>query len=74
MRRLFFVLSASILLLTSCSANASPEPKYDEVDLIQYKACFDYAINGWTSNSWNITELVTDNAIDVCKKYLPVKK
>jgi hypothetical protein len=73
MRKLFFALSASTLLLTGCSTNSSTEPKYDEVDLIQYKACFDY-VGGSFGKSVTYGELVIDKTIDACKKYLPVKK
>ena len=72
MRKPHVAMIASALLLTGCSS-ASIEPKYDEVDLIQYQACFDYVSSGF-GKSVTFSEYVTDKAIDACKKYLPVKK
>ena len=74
MRKLLLVLSASTLLLTSCSSAATVEPKYDEVDLIRYKSCFEFAVNTWDNASFLNSQLVTDSAIEACEKYLPVKK
>jgi N12 class adenine-specific DNA methylase len=68
-----FVLSASAVLLTGCGS-ASTEPKYDEVELIQYQACVDYTLSTFGKASSTYSELVTDKTIDACKKYLPVKK
>lgn len=75
MKPLISVL-VGILLLTGCSAQAKPELqlKYDEIELIRYRACFDYAINGYTRANWTYSEYVTDQAIKSCAKYLPVKK
>ena len=65
------VLVASIV--TGCSSTASVEPNYDEVQLIQYKACFEFAVNSWNNASYVNSEMITDNAIEACKKYLPIE-
>jgi hypothetical protein len=73
MKRLTSVL-VGLLLLTGCSSEVKKELKYDELDLIRYKACVEYATDGWARKSWTYSELVTDQAIESCAKYLPVKK
>ncbi len=73
MRKLSLVIIASALLLTGCGTNSS-EPKYDEVELIQYEACVTSALDIFERSSQQYGELVTDTALDACKKYLPVKK
>jgi len=66
-----FLLSASAL--TGCSNTSSPS-KYDEIELIEYQACLDYALNTFGKASSTYSEYVTDTTIEACKKYLPVKK
>jgi uncharacterized protein YcfL len=73
MRKLSVVLLASTLLLTGCGGNPT-EPKYDEVDLIQYQACIDYALSTFSKAGSTYSELVTDRTIEACAKYLPAKK
>lgn len=70
MRKLSLVIIASALLLTGCGS----QPKYDEVELIQYEACVTSALNIFERSSLQYGELVTNTALDACKKYLPVKK
>ena len=60
-----------ISLLAGCS-NSHKEFKYDEVDLIHYKACLDKFMSSSTSNLYADAE--TSSAIDYCKKFLPVKR
>lgn len=72
--RLALIAVLTGLLVTGCSSDTSYEAKYDEVQLIQYKACFEFAVNGWNNASYLNSELVTDNAIEACKKYLPIKQ
>ena len=75
MKPLISVL-VGLLLLTGCGSEVEKETvlKYDEVELIHYKACVDYATNGYSRTSWIWSEQVTDQAIKSCSKYLPVKK
>jgi len=73
MKLLAFIVLAS-LVLTGCGSEVKKELKYDEVELIHYKACVDYATNGYSRTSWVWSEQVTDQAIKSCSKYLPVKK
>jgi len=72
MRKLLIGLSASALLLTGCSSNSSSEPKYDEVELIQYHACLDK----YSSSSKAIFNPAVDveASLKFCKYLLPVKK
>lgn len=72
MYKYLITLSALVLLLTGCSSTASTQPRYDEVDLIQYQACIDK----YMSNTifYALADQVTQDAIDTCKKFLPVKK
>jgi hypothetical protein len=63
----------TLLLLTGCSGQ-STQPKYDEVDLIRYQACIDYALSTFGKSGWTYSELVTDTTIEACAKYLPTKK
>jgi uncharacterized protein YcfL len=72
MNKLVVALSASALLLTGCSSNSSSEPKYDEVELIQYHACLDK----YSSSSKYMFNPAVDveTAMEFCKDLLPVKK
>jgi hypothetical protein len=72
--RLTVIAVLTGLLVTGCSGNTSYEAKYDEVQLIQYKACFEFAVNSWKNTSYLNSEFVTDNAIEACNKYLPIKQ
>ena len=73
MKRLNSVL-VGLLLLTGCSSGVKKELKYDEIELIRYKACVEYVTDGWARKSCIWSEQVTDQAIESCAKYLPVKK
>ena len=72
MRKLIVALSVSVLLLTGCSSTSTTEPKYDEVELIQYQACLDKYLSS--------TKFMFNPAVDVetamafCKDLLPAKK
>jgi hypothetical protein len=72
MRKLLVGLSASALLLSGCSSNSSSEPKYDEVELIQYHACLDK----YSSSSKYMFDpaIEVQTAMEMCKDLLPVKK
>lgn len=72
MRKLLVALSASALLLTGCSSTASTEPKYDEVELIQYQACLDKHL---ISTKFMFNPAVdVETAMEFCKDLLPTKK
>jgi hypothetical protein len=71
--RLLVALSASVLLLTGCSS-ASTEPKYDEVDLIQYQACLDKYSSGSNSALVYNPRADVEASLEFCKYLLPVKK
>jgi uncharacterized protein YceK len=60
------------VLLSGCSSNSSSEPKYDEVELIQYHACLDK----YSSSSKYMFNPAVDveTAMEFCKDLLPVKK
>ena len=72
MRKLLVGLSALALLLTGCSSTSSTEPKYDEVELIQYHACLDkYS----SSSKYMFNPAIeVQTAMEMCKDLLPVKK
>ena len=72
--RLAVIAVLTGLLVTGCSSVTSYEEKYDEVQLIQYEACFEFAVNAWKNATFTSSEFVTDNAIEACKKYLPIKQ
>jgi hypothetical protein len=69
--KLLLALGTSAVLLTGCSS-ASPEPKYDELELIQYKLCLDQFLPDRQSRFF--AEEITKDAINTCKKFLPIKK
>ena len=72
MNKLVVALSASTLFLAGCSSTSSAEPKYDEVELIQYQACLDK----YSSSSRAIFNPAVDveASLKFCKYLLPVKK
>ena len=74
MNKLLPVLAISALLLTGCST-PTPEskPEYDEVELMVYQACLNKYMkeNDYT---FLMTEIVTQNAVEECKAFKPVKK
>jgi hypothetical protein len=73
-KRLVVISLVAGLLVTGCSSTASDTSNYDEVEMIQYKACFEFAVNAWNNASYLNSELVTDSAIRACNKYLPEKQ
>jgi PBP1b-binding outer membrane lipoprotein LpoB len=70
------VLAISALLLTGCTSTTSEsQPKYDEVDLIEYKTCLDTYLNGiMKSGTYLLANQYTEQAIETCAALKPVKK
>ena len=73
MKPLISVL-VGLLLLTGCGSEVKKELKYDELDLIRYKACIDYEISSLSKGDFSYSENMIDFITEACKKYLPVKK
>jgi uncharacterized protein YcfL len=74
MKSYLSVLAISALLLTGCSSTApESKPEYDEVELMVYQACLNKYMkeNDYT---FLMTEIVTQNAVEECKAFKPVKK
>ena len=65
------VLLISVSLLTSCSSNSN-EPKYDEVELIEYQACLDKYTG--TNKYFSDPSQDVETAKVFCERFLPKKK
>jgi hypothetical protein len=68
------VLVLSALLLTGCSSTAS---EYDELHVIQYEKCIDYAVEAklqvFGPQRFTSEEIIGD-AIKSCEGWKPLKK
>ena len=68
------VLAVSAVLLTGCSSNVS---EYDELHMIQYEKCIDYAVEAklqvFGPQRFTSEEIIGD-AIVSCEGWKPLKK
>ena len=68
------VLAISVLLLTGCSSTA---PEYDELHVVQYEKCIDYAVEAklqvFGPQRFTSEEIIGD-AIVSCEGWKPLKK
>ena len=74
MKSYLSVLAIPALLLTGCSSNAS---EYDELHMIQYEKCLDYAVEAklqvFGPQRFTSEEIIGD-AIVSCEGWKPLKK